>query len=112
MTTRHVPALLIATMLLLGACTTGTPEPSESPTEPTTEPSGTTTSEPTETATSEPPATLEQPAVWPAADVVLATPEEAATAFGELRSDPKAWEAEQDERHLWDATLTDGQQKR
>lgn len=83
MTTRHVPALLIATMLLLGACTTGTPEPSASPTEPTTEPSGTTTSEPTETATSEPPATLEQPAVWPAADVVLATPEEAATAFVE-----------------------------
>ncbi|NLI76797.1 MAG: toxin-antitoxin system protein [Candidatus Riflebacteria bacterium] len=37
--------------------------------------------------------------------------QETSEAFGELRADPKAWKAEQDERHLWDATLTDGQKK-
>ncbi|MFZ2958749.1 MAG: toxin-antitoxin system protein [Candidatus Ozemobacteraceae bacterium] len=34
---------------------------------------------------------------------------EAATAFGELKNDPKAWKAEQDERELWDNSLGDGQ---
>jgi len=37
--------------------------------------------------------------------------EEASEAFAVMKADPKAWKAEQDERGLWDNTLTDGQKK-
>jgi hypothetical protein len=57
-----------------------TPAPASTTVSPTTAPpttQATTTVAPTTTA----PATLEQPAIWPAADVVFATPEEAAADF-------------------------------
>jgi hypothetical protein len=38
--------------------------------------------------------------------------DEASDAFRTLKADPKAWRAEQDERGLWDTSLTDGQRKR
>lgn len=88
MTTRpwHI-AGLAAGILLLAACTTGTPadttdsgtstttasEPEPTTTEPTTEPS----------SSSSAPVGLEQPAVWPAAATVFDTPEEAAADFVE-----------------------------
>ena len=34
--------------------------------------------------------------------------DEVNAAFGNLRSDPKAWKEEQAERALWDKTLKDG----
>ena len=37
--------------------------------------------------------------------------EEASAAFGAMKADAKSWKAEQDERGLWDNTLTDGQRK-
>lgn len=35
--------------------------------------------------------------------------DDAAAAFATLKTDPKAWRAEQEERALWSNTLTDGQ---
>ncbi len=37
--------------------------------------------------------------------------QEAAEAFAAMKADPKAWKAEQEERGLWNNTLTDGQKK-
>lgn len=34
--------------------------------------------------------------------------ESANTAFAALRNNPRAWKEEQEERHVWDATLSDG----
>jgi hypothetical protein len=83
---------VVACALLAAGCTTG-PDPSPSGTStttgvsPTTTPTGEpTTSSPTPTT----PTGLEQPAIWPAADVVLATPEEAAAAFAAvLTAEPR-----------------------
>ncbi len=73
----------LASLLLLAACSTGSPStPVSSPEESTTGSESTATEtessaeSPTETATT--PVGLEQPAVWPGADTTFATPEEAA----------------------------------
>ncbi len=89
MTVRRWGGAAAAAVLLLAACAGPGTEPSgsSSPTStgsPTT--SGTTSPTASPTAsptTSTPPVTLEQPAVWPAADMVLTTPDAAATAFVE-----------------------------
>jgi Immunoglobulin-like domain of bacterial spore germination len=91
------PGLLVA--VLLGACgsddngSTGssdaTPSTTSSGTAPTTQPEMTlpvttlpvTTPPTTAAATTTPPVSLEQPAIWPAAAVVFATPDEAAADF-------------------------------
>ena len=76
-------AVLVAAVLLAGACGDDddeTAETGEAPTTTTEEPAASTTSAPA-TTTSTVPAGLEQPAIWPAADVVFATPEEAAEDF-------------------------------
>lgn len=81
MTVRRWGGIATAAVLLLAACAGPGTEPGEpsspSPTE------STTASPTTPPTTSEPPVTLEQPAVWPAADTVLTTPGAAATAFVE-----------------------------
>lgn len=81
--TRRFIALAVLAALL-SACGGDTTTPDETPgttgtetTVPTTEPTTPPTSEPT----TEPVDGLEQPAIWPAADVVFATPEEAAEDF-------------------------------
>ena len=78
----HV-AGLAAGVLLLAACTTGTPaDPTDSATTTATasepEPSST---EPSSSSSA--PVGLEQPAVWPAATTVFGTPEEPAADFVE-----------------------------
>lgn len=82
---------VVACALLAAGCTTGSDTtPSGSPSSTTsTSPSpttGPTTPAPTATAAPD----LEQPAIWPAADVVLATPEDAAAAFAAvLTAEPR-----------------------
>lgn len=84
---------VVACALLAAGCTTGSDtSPSGTPT--STSPTETTTPSPTdEPTTSSPtpgPTRLEQPAIWPAADAVLGTPEEAAAAFASvLTAEPR-----------------------
>lgn len=81
---------VVACALLAAGCTTGSDTPpSGTPT--TTSPSSTPTDEPTTSSpTPTTPTGLEQPAIWPAADVVLATPEEAAAGFASaLTAEPR-----------------------
>ena len=75
----RVFTVFVATVALLAACgddtsggSTITSEPAAGTTTTTSEPAATTTSEPVQ---------LEQPAIWPAADVVFTTPEAAAADF-------------------------------
>lgn len=76
----HHPRILIATLalaVLVAGC--GDDDTASDDGTTTTQPPSSTTSEPTSTVS--PPETLEQPAIWPAADVVFDTPEAAAEDF-------------------------------
>lgn len=75
-TTRSSAALIAVALLALVGCGDDDDEPGATTT--TTLPTSTTVDTTTSTTT---PAGLEQPAIWPAADVVFDTPEEAAEDF-------------------------------
>jgi Immunoglobulin-like domain of bacterial spore germination len=75
-TTRSTAALIAVALLALVGCGDDDDEPDATTT--TTLPTSTTVDTTTSTTT---PAGLEQPAIWPAADVVFDTPEEAAEDF-------------------------------
>ena len=74
-TTRSTAALLTVTLLALVGC--GDDDEPEA----TTTTTSTTSTTVEDTTTTTEPAGLEQPALWPAADVAFATPEEAAEDF-------------------------------
>jgi hypothetical protein len=79
---RRLGAALLAAGLLLTACGDDEDDVTETGGATSTTAGGTTTAEPSSTTTSTPaPVGLEQPALWPAAEVVFATPEEAAEDF-------------------------------
>jgi hypothetical protein len=81
--TRRFAALAATSVLVLAACggdDDDVTETGEPPITTTTAAETTTTEGPAATTTTAP-AGLEQPAIWPAADVVFATPEEAAEDF-------------------------------
>lgn len=82
MTVRRWGGVAAAAVLLLAACTGPATEPGSTGSSGSTTTSDTTSPTPS-TATPSSPVTLEQPAVWPAADAVATSPEAAATAFVE-----------------------------